>query len=229
MFKTTFFLVAFFCFSFSPLNAKGKALSVAVPKGVIADLDGNIGPKEWVDAIKLPVESGEVRLKHDGTNLLICINTKNEHCKSLFFEIKKKVYVLHSSARLATAIYSKSKKTFKLKSPFEYLPAGKKFEKRDGWIATISPKAQNQTVEFKIPFKLLGWKKSTSKSKRKLKFALSSVSYDLKERIMLPAKLSGGTVNQKLLMGESPSELSFNSKKWIELVMSKSAKGKEKK
>ena len=90
------------------LLAPGFAQTVDIPKGKSITVDGIEIAGEWDDAVHVDFKGGEyIRLKQDGTHLLMSIKGEKGGISSVALHADDQVAILHASAGLITAIYTR--------------------------------------------------------------------------------------------------------------------------
>lgn len=127
----------------SPLVATSAALQI--PRGNAVTIDGKLDEVEWADAAREKLTDGaELRLKADAEFLYVGLRSGGLGWPQLYVWDDKVVRVLHASASLGTAIYSKADgKAWKLEQGFAQElrgakaddPARAAFLSKHGWLA----------------------------------------------------------------------------------------------
>ena len=85
---------------------EGKDITVVVPPGNEAVIDGVLSPDEWGSAIQIDlVDESQLFLMHAGGYLYLGIRAKPEPVTSICVDQIDQVSILHSSAALGTAVY----------------------------------------------------------------------------------------------------------------------------
>lgn len=210
----------------NPLKAQDKKdpmLALKVPQCKAVKIDGKVEAKEWSGAIKNTQKSGTLRFSHDDKFLNVALELPAAQVTSLFLKVEDRVFVLHASARLGTAVYSKTKSAYTLKSGFAYKKSSPEFEKRDGWLASDRGWQDNKTLEFRIALKTLKW---NPKKPEVIYFAAATMSFRGGGGFSFPAGIKDGCKNQRLLMGESPKPVAFDPKTWAQLTLTQKAAAK---
>ena len=195
-----------------------KSADLKIPHAKSPTLDGKVGKAEWDAAVKIEEMGGTLQLQHDGKAVHLLVRLPATQVTSAFLSIGKKVFVLHASARLGTAIYEKTAKGHRLKQGFRYAKASPKFEARDGWLASDRGVIDNKDLEFRIPFEFLGWKDAGAARTHQVRFAFTTHAFTGRGGLRHPAGLDDSTVDSKLLVGHSPESLRFEPSKWRRLV-----------
>lgn len=89
------------------------ANSIMLPKGNAVSIDGIIEKNEWIDAKKIDFKGGGFTLfKCDSSFLYLCIQGDKLGISSVAINTDDKIYILHASASLLTAIYEKNTDTW---------------------------------------------------------------------------------------------------------------------
>ncbi|MEE8105413.1 MAG: hypothetical protein V3T86_07755 [Planctomycetota bacterium] len=208
-----------------PLNLalakKPESPTLAVPFGAVATLDGDIAAAEWKGAVKLELGGSSIRAQHDGKTLSLGVRGGSAGFLSLFIRHKERVYVLHASARLGTAVYEKKGDRFELKRGFEYEKPSDEFLKREGWRATTM-KQGNPVMECLVDLKKFGVDPAAKDANaRTLRVAVVHGFPGMPGAKVTawPKKLGDATGNQKLILGHTPSSLAFSCDAWATLVI----------
>lgn len=141
-------------------------------------IDGVFGVGEWDDAEVVRAGDGKLfRVKHDRINLYFAFDYDGGN---IYFDRKKRIQILHASAQLGTAEYSKSGKGRQaLDKPFAWQLFGLQnepptemkaklagFLAENGWVASTGPLGNMAQSEWAVSFKWLGIQQ---KSKRVVK------------------------------------------------------------
>jgi hypothetical protein len=150
----------------------GPAVPEDEPSGPIAKsgttptIDGVFEVSEWDDAVIVKAgKHQQFRLKHDGTNLYFALIGDGSN---LFLERDTCFHVLHASAQLTWAVYSKSEDTIQSRYKkydhklwgLQNKPADsikyliKSYLSENGWVASIG--GTKRQTEFALSFDWLG-------------------------------------------------------------------------
>jgi len=131
-------------------------------------IDGVFENGEWDDAQIVQVgEDEEFRIKHDGANLYLAFTQDGGN---LYFSKDEGVHILHASAQLGSAEYTKSGDLSQtLANPFEWQLFGLQDEAiadirtitagylaENGWVGSIGPLGNMAQAEWAVSFDWLG-------------------------------------------------------------------------
>ena len=196
---------------------KAPRLVAPLAKGTI-NTDGTIEDGEWKGAYSQTLsESTTLLVRYAKEGLQLAIKNPRPAILSVFLEIEGKVYVLHSSARLGTAIYEKNGKEWSVSQKFAYQNPSKDFFKKEAWRANVMKMGGRGDVECVVAPKLLGIsKKGKRRSKKKPPEVRVCIVHGGFSPGGSPAwpRVSDGTTDRNLLMGHTPDSLSFQPEKW---------------
>jgi hypothetical protein len=201
---------------------ESKPATLAVPVGAMSKLACARVEAVWKSAAKLDLAgSGVLHAQHDGKVLSLGVRGSSAGFLSVFIRHKDRVYVLHASARLGTAVYEKKGDSFELKREFKYEKPSADFQKREGWRATTM-KQGNPVMECLVELKKFGIDPSAKDAAaRTLRVAVVHGFPGMPgaKVVAWPAKLTDDTANQSLIMGRTPSPLAFSCEEWATLVL----------
>ncbi|MEM7164062.1 MAG: hypothetical protein AAF581_01285 [Planctomycetota bacterium] len=217
---------------------EGDSPRIVVPaaKGKLK-VDGALDDKEWKGAKEQSLGGGAtLLLRHDKKGLGLGVRSENAGILSVFLAIENRVLVLHSSARLGTAIYEKDPKSdaWQPVQKFKYQAPSDEFWKAEGWRANVMKMgAARGDMECLIAPALLRGESFGAKSKKKGKKSKSKgkkrrkgkkESAEIRICVVQAAftggrspswpKVADGTNDMKLLMGHSPGGLKFDPTQW---------------
>lgn len=138
-----------------------EGADIEIPRGESIEVDGSLGIGEWIDAIQItiPVQSTNVTaaLKHDGENLLVAYRPLASGGLILFAE------VLVDPLNDKTAMFAADDWWFHAREAQECSAQGSFdawescAEDIEGWEVNEGLVGPPDTVEFMIPFELLGF------------------------------------------------------------------------
>ena len=190
---------------------------ISVPKGPAPKIDGVLAD-EWKDAKTIAEREGSrILAKHDGESLYLALEGKRNSIASIHLQAGDKIRVLHASAALGDADYSKSGETWNPAKGFvwacrtmndsaESLAEQAKFYKDNGWLSNTG--AQTSTREYKISKKVLG----------PMAIALYGFQPDGMV-VSLPATVSDDGLNARLIGGWQPQGLTFSPETWVTFTL----------
>ncbi|MEM7167486.1 MAG: hypothetical protein AAF581_18650 [Planctomycetota bacterium] len=189
-------------------------------------VDADLTKDEWSGAVEQRLPTGaKLLLRHDANGVAIGVRSMKQGVLTIFLELDGKVYALHSSALIGTAIYEKQggdgKGVWKLTQPFEYGVSSPGFEEQHGWTGSTTEPRGKGDIECLLSRKLLRLDTTASGTKTKP----TSQQQQLKIRIVhaaigsgtlpgWPALATDDTANERLLMGHDPAELRFDPAQW---------------
>lgn len=141
---------------------KPRVARVEVPRAQKSPVvDGKVGTTEWGKAARVPLmDGGHALLLHNTTYLYVAFVGRRPGVGSVCTTNKDRVRVLHASAGLGTAWFTKDSAKWTLAQGFTFsnrdtsnTPAAKKerreFLTKEGWLANTDPAGQPQR-EFQI-------------------------------------------------------------------------------
>jgi len=197
--------------------------SIAVPQGHPPTLDGVISSDEWVDSkVEIFSDGSELLLMHDEAYLYLGIRTytSDMFVGNIFVDHGDEVVIMHSSAALGTAIYSKGVETWERTQDFTWRCRStsnnasakadrEEFLKEDGWLANISYMGSPNEMEYQIAL-----------PQEALRLAVALIpTNDLNTRIYWPTDLEDDCIDPT--SGGMPSSLYFSPENWAVLETSK--------
>ncbi len=138
--------------------------SIIVPDGNSPVIDGTISSDEWGDAVVEMLSDGsDLMLMHDHEFLYVGVRLQNPGLivGNIFVDLGDDVIVLHSSAALGTAIYSKDDGIWNRTQNFVWrcrstsdsasaVAEREKFLQDEGWVANNSYMGTPNELEYKI-------------------------------------------------------------------------------
>lgn len=213
-----------FCFAQESIVSS----SILIPKGNSVSIDGVMEKNEWTDAKEMDFKGGGFTLfKCDESYLYLCIQGDKLGISSVAINTDNKIYILHASTSIITAIYEKDKDTWKQLEEFhseryaliKKEKDAKKF--KDKFLSEFLWFANTLKIEGKPDFNL----KYTYEYKISLdllKNGLSKISIVFFQRTAkeqyarLPIDLNDESIGPLARSVDVPI-LNFNLEKWITL------------
>ena len=131
---------------------------LAVPLGMVPDLDGDLSSGEWDQALELEMSrDGAVYFQHDGEYLYVGIAADGLGYGSLCWERDDQVWILHSSAALGSAAYQADGSSWRPLWDYDWccrsaVPTGERQDlfEQEGWMASISYMGDPGQMEYQI-------------------------------------------------------------------------------
>jgi hypothetical protein len=189
--------------------------SLAVPLGAAPDLDGDLSPGEWDQALELEMSrDGAVYFQHDGEYLYVGIAAEGLGYGSLCWERDDQVWILHSSAALGSAAYQADDTSWRPLWDYEWccrsaVPTSERqvlFE-QEGWMASISYMGDPGQMEYQID-----WEEEIQLA------VIYQTSQELDTAFLWPQSLSDACVDLVLGSGELMDPAIFIIDSWETLV-----------
>lgn len=140
----------------------GAANTVTVPRGAAAVLDGTLAEGEWSDALEIRLsDQAHLLLKHADGFLFLGIQATTMGFGSPFIVRDGEILLLHASAALGTAIYTRDGEAWMLRQDYEYecrstgfysyaLRERARFLEKYGWLGTIGYLGDPTQFEYQI-------------------------------------------------------------------------------
>lgn len=213
----------------APVASGARLLAPRMPGSVTAD--GALTTDEWHGAAEHTLPSGaKLLLRHDAAGVGIGIRSEKQGVLTIFLELDGKVFALHSSARLGTAIYETrgdgEAPTWHPVQQFEYEYPSDEYYATHGWRSSIGEPRGKGDIECLLSRKLLGLDKSPAGKKAKERTTPQQITLRIVHAPLgasrLPAwpqNAEDDTQNTRLLMGHSPVNLTFEPASWGTLVL----------
>lgn len=187
-----------------------------VPVAPSVKIDGILGAEEWKAARQVG-QAGQrtIRWCHDEKNLFIAC--EGQGIATVFVARGDEIHVLHASARLGRAVYTKQDGAWKLKQGFDYQPPSDDFWKREKWRASVAG-PEKSAFEFAISIEeFLGIAPEKKNAKREKPRALPPIAVVLWSpagKLQLPKSGAEEIGTPQLLMGHSPESVPFDPTRW---------------
>jgi hypothetical protein len=197
-------------------------LAIALPTLAVAQarpvIDGTIDRDEWAGAQRHALNGGgELLILQQANDLYVAVRGGTRGFPSLCLGDKDQVEVLHASAALGTAVYTRHDRSWTRSAAFDWkvrdraAPAEQLAAERESffaehqWLANASS-AESPDREFRIRL---------TPTRRQLGVAFLDTA--TKRAAYWPADAADGCVDSELLRGEAPKLLKFNPWRWHEL------------
>ncbi len=194
-------------------------LSIAVPRGDAAGIDGTLRSSEWANAREVTLNpEGELLLMHDGQYLYLGLRGKPDSVGSVCFTRGSQVLVLHSSLGVGTAIYELSEGSWQRTQDFGWT-----------WFDSEAHKASDQKAEFRLTN---GWIASTmgsgSPGEMEYQIAVADGEFRLavvyftgdgssEESAWWPAQLADSCRQAALIQGRAAVTQRFQPGQWVSI------------
>jgi hypothetical protein len=196
------------------------AKTVDVPSGSAAVIDGTMETAEWADGVTFDLTGGgKLLLKHDRSFLYAGLRGSRKGWCHFYLSRgnDRTVEVLHASAALGRTVYTRDDRAkWQPSNPFSWElrervlneDAKKKFDaylSRNGWVASNSNMGNPEEIEFKIKL-----------DRGTLRIA-AVYAFEAKGFQYFPASLADDSLKSELVVGNTPVDLSFDPKQWVEI------------
>ena len=201
---------------------EGKDITVVVPPGNEAVIDGVLSPDEWGSAIQIDlVDESQLFLMHAGGYLYLGIRAKPEPVTSICVDQIDQVSILHSSAALGTAIYQKGGAIWEQVKDFEWCcrdttdsPQAQEALQthllQAGWVANNGRMGNSDEVEFQIAIEA-----------DSLRLAVNSIGApNYGTVISWPAALGDDCSSLDMIGGPIPEQAQFSIEEWVTVTTS---------
>lgn len=216
--------------SVATMESHASEDAVTIPVGRPVSLDGVMSAGEWSDSMRLEFVGGEgVYVKRDSSYLYLGLRGDKGGFASLCIATGDTIRVLHSSTATITATYAKQDSSlWKLVHEFDSVGGGwdpaswrrsatmsqgevdslKQLHlERFGWLASTVSLGTPSEMEYQVALSAL--------DREGTYFSVVYYQHNAKERFAhSPRGLSGGSMNETLVRGSTPSELRFAPKAW---------------
>ena len=135
---------------------------VVIPEGSVPIIDGTLSSDEWADALSIPLNKDyTLFLKHSHGYMYLAVQATTMGDPSPLIVRDGKVYVLHASAALGTAIYIQEEEAWILTQGFTWqcrtpgftttaVAERTLFLEQEGWLGTIGYLGAPTEFEYKI-------------------------------------------------------------------------------
>ena len=196
------------------------AQDVAVPHGSAPVIDGRVAVDEWRGASSQRLADGsELFLRHDGRYLYLAFRAAKAGFISACVSRGDSVHVLHASAALGTAVYTRSDSTWALKSGFEWAVRAQE----------VNDDTRRRQREFLAGSRWLGSTFGLSRTDKEMQIDLELLGRD-DPRIAFgyyiandgpvipwPAAVADACPDQKVVAGFLPPTARFDRSSWARL------------
>lgn len=195
----------------------GAGERLGVPKGTAPRVDGKIEEAEWRDAVRIELGGGGAALlKHDGDFVYIAFRADRPGIGSICTLMRGDVHVLHASAALGTAIYTKVDDQWIAAQAFRWsnrdtgpnaaaIRDRNRFIAREKWFANALRQAQTDR-EYQV---------AVERGARQLSIVLGFLEVEPRTRLATwPSKLTDGCKSVRLAQGFLESDLQFDPSQW---------------
>lgn len=189
------------------------ATPISVPRGAAPKIDGILGA-EWKDAKTLAEGEGHrILAKHDGKDFFLALEGDRTSIASIHMQQGDKVRILHASAALGEADYTRVGDKWNPGKGFQWacrrmddsaesLVEQAKFYKDNGWLANTSPRTAVR--EYRISKDILG------------PMAIGLLAFEPESMLAsLPSKAEDDSLHAKLIGGWQPEGLAFAPHTWV--------------
>jgi hypothetical protein len=204
----------------SALSFAVGAAPTTIPAGTTPVLDGTLSAEEWTDALLIPLTGqAHILLKHADGFLYIGIQATTMGVGSPLIVRGEEVLVLHSSAALGTAIYTRDGEAWNLTQDFTWqcrsvgfstpaLNQRARFLEQNGWLGTIGYLGDPNQFEYQIAW---GDRPMT------LLFLYADFT-DTMHLLSWPIPPADAAQYATVITGPTPSQICFSLAGWATLV-----------
>jgi len=201
--------------------------TVNIPSGKPITVDGVADPNEWDDAADIEFRGGDyIKIKQDGTYLLMAIKGEKLGISSLAFHSDDEVRIFHASSGLITAVYKNQGdhwvQTEEFRSEGQILARAEDGDEAKmaknlelyGWCANIlaiKPPAdfdEQNITEFKISLDHF----ENGASTMSVVFSQRTAEIRLAHA---PIDLADGSLNNPMVHGSNVEVLQFEPQTWL--------------
>jgi len=195
--------------------------TIYAPLGKAASIDGTFSPGEWEDALAIDLANGELLLMHAGTYLYLGIRSNYLGLGSLCVNWEDDVSILHSSAALGTATYSRdgdgwiktrdffwtNRETSNSESALE---KRREHLERENWLASNGLMGNLNEMEYQIAM-----------TNDELRLAVTYLmSPDFQITDFWPETVGSGCRDFEPLQSDPPETKNFSPETWITVIAS---------
>lgn len=158
-----------------PVFASAEATAIEIPKSARITVDGKMSEDEWKDALAQELRGGgQLKLNHDGEYLQIGLKDDKAGLSHVYLTDGKDIFVLHSSARLAIAVYQKEGEIWQPIQKFNWELMGQNSNSeatitylttnswRQMWLPRQLLSVNTKSVSSFVRAKFFGWLQSLS-------------------------------------------------------------------
>lgn len=197
---------------------------VAVPFALESPyIDGNVHSDEWSGAhvVALP-DSSEVLFLRDAEHLYVALCLSRKGFGSLCIQKNEQVRVLHASAALGTAVYTRNEDAWRLVEPFNFTmretgdPTELQQKRTDflemhGWVASTVDMGDGDPIleqEYAIRIGMLD-------SQEPILGVVAMLLDPEPSLAQIPGALEDGCADMELVQGFAPENVQFNPSGWL--------------
>lgn len=211
-----------------PPTAPTIPLTMTAPRGNAPTLDGILSPGEWDSARRETLsDDSELLLMQDGEYLYLGIRAnlkppeglKENQCVTMwtvYIERGGKISVLHSSASLGTAVYTRTDSDWKRTRTFDWVlrreaaqEQRKQFLETEGWLASLCATGKLEEAEFQLAI-----------PEGSLRLAVAfPLPPTYAKAALWPAGLDDDAGNIRLLEGNAPARLRLSLERWMTVTV----------
>jgi hypothetical protein len=199
------------------------AQDIAVPRAGPIVVDGQLGEAAWQNGVSFPLApGGEVRFVHDGSALYVGVRVPNGLLFHLCLASGDTVRVLHSSAAIGHATFSRDGTDWSRVADFAWAlrgnqPADSIAVARQahlgsqGWVANAQGGPQPAVTEFALDLARLG-------AGPRIGLAVAVATNPLSP-LVWPDSVQDGCGEAPLLFGTAPPRASFTPRSWWPITL----------
>lgn len=194
-------------------------LSISVPKGVAAQLEGRLTLEEWATAHEEKLEGGgSLLLMHDGDQLYIGLRGRADSMGSLCLAVGDEVMILHSSMGVGTAEYEQVEEGYQRTRGFTWTwwhesdrPTPEQqaeFLQNEGWVASTVGQGNPGEMEYQVDL-----------SAGPVRLGVIYFAGTDNEVMSWPAQMNDTCRSMSLIQGYPPVIALFHPEQWVAIKL----------
>ncbi len=201
---------------------KPSDLSLTVPKGNPADIDGTLQLDEWASAQHaVLVPEGELLLMHDGQHLYVGLRGRADSVGSVCIAQSGQVSVLHSSLGVGTAVYEPSEGSWQRVQDFRWIwwdegdgqvasDQKSEFLRQNGWVASTMGIGSPGEMEYKI---------ALNEGEIRLAVVYFTGDGSTEQAAWWPGQLDDSCRQAALIQGRAAATHRFQPAQWVSVTV----------
>jgi len=206
----------------SPAAHAAGAAGFAVPFADAPAIDGQVDEREWSRAAAISLGRGvSLHIMHDGVRVYLATSGLDRSdgigFGCLFIAEPDQIRVLHASAKLGSAIYTRAAGgTFRPRSRTYDWRRAELLLREEGWMASTMRMEGSREQEFALTFERLG----LPESPRPVAFGYffqkpDATDLSTASALVWPSGLNDAVAEVELLAGYNPDGLRFEPNRWV--------------
>ncbi len=197
------------------LTAPPNGLTILVPQGNAATMDGTFSPGEWDRALITDLTyGGTMMLMHDDGYLYLGIRSSAMGFGSICSFENDQISILHSSAGLGTAIYERDAQGWQRIQQFSYCCWGASqselddFLQKEAWVSSVGTRGAPEEMEYQIAME-----------EGSLTLAVVYVDdLSFKSALYWPETLDDDCLGLALIPEDPPERLHISPETWVTIL-----------